>query len=116
MAARFTGIPSLPQLGVEEWEYRILNAMKQNLELLTGTRGEQDLSSRALLKSTVSITSAPEPSIRSLSAVGSGFTVGGARVASLADYQQLVQDVQLLLNDVAALRQTVNTLLTQLRT
>ena len=77
--ARFTGIPSLPQVGVEEWQYRVLTAMKQNIELLIGTRGEQDLSSRALLKSSVAITSAPEPSIRSVSAVGSGFTISGAQ-------------------------------------
>lgn len=114
--ARFTGIPSLPQIGVEEWQYRVLTAMKQNIELLIGTRGEQDLSSRALLKSSVAITSAPEPSIRSVSAVGSGFTISGAQVPSLADYQALVRDVQLLVNDVAALRATVNTLISQLRT
>jgi hypothetical protein len=113
--ARFTSIPSLPQVGVEEWQYRTLSAMKQNIELLIGTRGEQDLSSRALLKSSVRLTTAPEPSIRAVSAVGSGFTVSGAQVASLADYQALVKDVQLLLNDVAQLRATVNALLAQLR-
>lgn len=113
--ARFTGIPTLPQVGVEEWQYRFLNAMKQNVELLTGTRGEQDLSSRALLKSSVSITGAAEPSIRAVSAVGSGFTISGAQVPSLADYQLLVRDVQALTNDVAQLRATVNTLISQLR-
>jgi len=113
--ARFTGIPALPQQGVEEWQYRFLGAVKQNVELLIGTRGEQDLSSRALLKSSVVITSAPEPSIRSVSAVGSGFTISGAQVPSLADYQALVRDVELLTNDVAALRATVNTLISQLR-
>ena len=113
--ARFTGIPNLPQVGVDEWQYRILGAMKQNIELLIGTRGEQDLSSRALLTSTVRIQSAPEPSIRSVSAVGSGLTISGAQVPSLADYQALVKDVQLLVNDVAVLRTTVNTLISQLR-
>lgn len=113
--ARFTGIPSLPQVGVEEWQYRVLTAMKQNIELLIGTRGEQDLSSRALLKSSVAVVSTPEPSIRAVSAVGSGFTISGAQVPSLADYQALVRDVQLLVNDVAALRATVNTLISQLR-
>jgi hypothetical protein len=113
--ARFTGIPNLPQVGVDEWQFRVLGAMKQNIELLIGTRGEQDLSSRAILKSSVSIPSAPDPSIRSVSAIGSGLTISGARVPSLADYQALVRDVQLLVNDVAALRGTVNTLLTQLR-
>lgn len=113
--ARFTGIPSLPQVGVEEWQYRFLNAMKQNVELLIGTRGEQDLTSRALLKSSVAITSAPEPSIRDVSAVGSGLTISGVQVPSLADYQSLVRDVQLLVNDVAQLRAAVNTLISQLR-
>lgn len=113
--ARFTGIPNLPQVGVEEWQYRFLSAMKQNVELLTGTRGEQDFTSRALLKSSVALRIAPEPSIRAVSAVGSGLTVGGAQVPSLADYQTLVRDVQALVNDVAQLRTTLNTLLQQLR-
>lgn len=112
---RFAGIPSLPQVGVEEWQYRFLNPLKQNVELLIGTRGEQDLSSRALLKSSVVITGAPEPSLRTVSAVGSGFTISGAQVPSLADYQLLVKDVQALTNDVAQLRATVNTLISQLR-
>lgn len=113
--ARFTGIPSLPQVGVEEWQYRFLSAMKQNVELLIGTRGEQDLSSRAVLSSSVKLPAAPEPSIRAVSAVGSGFTIGGAQVPSLADYQALVKDVQTLVNDVAQLRGALNTLLSQLR-
>lgn len=112
---RFTGLPSLPQVGVEEWQYRFLGAVKQNIELLIGTRGEQDLSSRALLKSSVTITKAPDPSIRTVSAVGSGFTISGAQVPSLADYQSLVRDVQLLTDDVTQLRAAVNTLISQLR-
>lgn len=113
--SRFTGIPSLPQVGVEDWQYRFLTAIKQNVELLIGTRGEEDLSSRALLKSSVRITNMPEPSIRGVSAVGSGFTISGAQVPSLADYQSLVKDVQLLTNDVAQLRAALNTLVSQLR-
>jgi hypothetical protein len=113
--SRFTGIPSLPQVGVEEWQSRILGAMKQNIELLIGTRGEQDASSRAVLKSGITITRAPEPTLRAVSAVGSGFTISGAQVPSLSDYQALVRDVQSLTNDVAQLRATVNTLISQLR-
>jgi hypothetical protein len=113
--SRFTGIPSLPQVGVEEWQSRILGAMKQNIELLIGTRGEQDASSRAVLKSGITITRAPEPTLRAVSAVGSGFSISGAQVPSLSDYQALVRDVQSLTNDVAQLRATVNTLISQLR-
>ena len=57
----------------------------------------------------------PSPQLRATSAVGSGFTISGAEVPSLADYQNLVRDVQLLSNDVTALRQTVETLIAQLR-
>ena len=113
--SRFTGIPSLPQVGVEEWQSRILGAMKQNIELLIGTRGEQDASSRAVLKSGITIARAPEPTLRAVSAVGSGFTISGAQVPSLSDYQALVRDVQSLTNDVAQLRAAVNTLISQLR-
>lgn len=113
--SRFAGIPSLPQVGVEEWQSRILGAMKQNIELLIGTRGEQDASSRAVLKSGITITRAPEPTLRAVSAVGSGFSISGAQVPSLSDYQALVRDVQSLTNDVAQLRATVNTLISQLR-
>lgn len=113
--ARFTGIPSIPQVGVEEWQYRFLSAVKQNMELLIGTRGEQDASSRAVLKSSVTVPAITSPSLQTVSATGAGFNVGGAQVPSLADYQQLLGDVQRLNNDVAELRSTVNTLLTQLR-
>jgi hypothetical protein len=113
--ARFTGIPSLPQIGVEEWQYRFLNAVKQNVELLIGSRGEQDASSRAVIKSGITITKAPEPTLRAVTAVGSGFTISGTQVPALADYQQLVQDVQALTNDVTQLRDAVNTLISQLR-
>jgi hypothetical protein len=115
MMSRFAGIPSLPQIGVEDWQYRILTAMKQNIELLVGTRGEQDSSSRAVVKSSVTITKAPEPTIRAVSAEGSGISISGAQVPSLADYQALVVDVQSLTNDVAQLRAAVNTLISQLR-
>jgi len=113
--SRFTGIPSLPQVGVEEWQYRVLTAMKQNIELLIGSRGEKDRASTAVLKSTLTVQGTPEPTIRSVSATGAGFTISGAQVPSLADYQRLVRDVQLLTNDVAQLRSTINTLISQLR-
>lgn len=113
--ARFTGIPALPQAGVEEWQYRFLSAVKQNMELLIGTRGEQDGSSRAVTKASITVGSVPNPSLQALSASGAGFTVGGAQVPSLADYQALLSDVQRLNSDVAQLRTTVNTLISQLR-
>lgn len=113
--ARFTGIPALAQSGLEEWQFRVLSALKENVELLTGTRGERDGASQALTKGAVSVASAPSATISSLSAKGSGFTISGQTVPSLADYNALLRDTQTLINDVAALRATLNTLIADLK-
>jgi len=65
--ARFSGIPSLPQSGVEEWNLRTLGALKQNVELLTGSRGETDLASKALIRSQFTVNPPPSPSLTSVS-------------------------------------------------
>jgi hypothetical protein len=113
--ARFTGIPSLPQSNIDAWQMSVLGALKENVELLTGTRGEADGASRALLKGQVSVAQTATPQFVALSARGSGLTISGAQVPSLADYVSLLRDVQLIANDVARLRATVDTLIQQLR-
>lgn len=134
MPTRFTGIPAVPQTGVDEWNARMLSAIKENVELLTGTRGEGDNASRALTKSNFSVNAPPAQQMTNVSASGAGaalissfeltgppggpFTVnvtGRANVPVLEDYNNLVVDVQALANDVAALRATVEILITQLR-
>jgi len=114
--ARFTAIPNIPQSGLTDWQFNTLNAMKENLELLTGARNEKDGSSRALTKSTVTVAQAPTQSMQRVTAEGAGFTISGVNVPSLADYEKLVINVQQLANDVAALRNTLNTLIQQLKT
>lgn len=113
--ARYTAIPAVPVVGVDEWQSRILNALKENVELLTGTRGEPDLASAAVNLSRLSVDVPPAQTMAQVSARGSGVTIGGANVPVLDDYNQLVVDVQKLANDVAALRATVETLIIQLR-
>ena len=135
--ARFTGIPSLPQSGVEEWNLRTLNAIKQNVELLTGTRGENDRASQALLRSQFTVNPAPLPSLTSVapitvpnsiayinvtpSATGIAVPVAGT-LGWTSFLSPLVnnafasaQDVQRLANDVAQLRAIMNTLIQQLK-
>lgn len=113
--ARFTGIPSLPQANIDAWQMSVLGALKENVELLTGTRGEADGASRALLKSQITVSQPAAPQFTALSARGAGLTISGAQVPSLADYVSLLRDVQLIANDVARLRATVDTLIQQLR-
>lgn len=113
--ARFTGIPSLPQSGIDPWQMSVLGSVKENVELLTGTRGEADNASRALTRGQFTVAPPPAPSLVALSARGTGVTISGVQVPSLNDYISLLRDVQLLANDVARLRATVDTLIQQLR-
>lgn len=113
--ARFSAIPNVPQSGVDFWQVQTLTAMKENLELLTGTGGELDGSSRALTRSTVTVNTAPTQTMTRVTATGTGFTISGVQVASLEDHIKLVTNVQQLANDVASLRATVNALINQLR-
>jgi hypothetical protein len=113
--ARFTGVPEIPQSGIDEWQYRTLEAIKQNVELLAGIRGEADGASAAILRSSVAVRVPSNIAFRGLSARGAGFTINNVQVPSLDDYTQLLQDFQRLSQDVATLRSVVSTLINQLR-
>ena len=41
LATRYSGIPAVPTTGVDEWQVRMLSAIKENVELLAGIRGER---------------------------------------------------------------------------
>lgn len=131
---RFSGIPSLPQSGVEEWNLRTLGALKQNLELLTGSRGETDRASQALVRGQFTVGQPPLPSLTTTTsfspitfayhtvkdiAGNNQFVVAyDANIGSLQNFvtaAALQADVQRLTNDVAQLRAIVTTLIQQIR-
>jgi len=113
--ARYVGIPAVPMAGVEEWQAQLLNSLKENVELLAGIRGEPDGASAAINRSSVTVPRPPTPQLSQVSARGSGVVISDTQVPLLQDYTNLVRDVQALTNDVAALRTTLDTLITQLR-
>lgn len=113
--ARFTAIPSIPSGTVTDWQSQLLNALKEDVELLCNLRGEADSQSVAVTKGNIGVKSAPTPTFNRVSATGNGYTISGQRVPDLDDYGKLLNDVQLLANDVANLRATVNTLISQLK-
>jgi len=132
--ARFSGIPSLPQSGVEEWNLRTLGALKQNVELLTGARGETDLASKALIRSQFTVGTAPLPTIttptsfptvtfgyytvKDTSGIDRFVVAYDANIGSLQNFMStaaLQSDIQRLTNDIAQLRATVNTLIAQIK-
>jgi len=109
---RFTAIPAIPQQGLNDWQFQTLNAMKENVELLTGVRGT---GAAAVTRGTVTVSEVPPQSMQRVTAEGAGFTISGVTVPSLDDYTRLVANVQQIANDVAALRATVNALINQLK-
>lgn len=113
--ARFSAIPNPPQTEMSSWQYQMLGAIKENVELLIGTRGEKDGSSRAITKSSITVREAPEQTMRQITAQGAGVNLQGAVVPAMEDYTELLKNVQAIANDVASLRATLNTLISQLR-
>ena len=113
--SRFAAIPNPPQSEMSSWQYQVLGAIKQNVELLIGSRGEKDGASRAVTKSSVTVTQAPEQTMRQITAQGAAVNLEGAVVPAMEDYVELLKNVQAIANDVASLRATLNTLITQLR-
>lgn len=109
---QFTAIPTVPQQGLNDWQFQTLNAMKENIELLTGVRGT---GAAAVIRGAVTVAGAPTQTMQRVTAQGAGFTISGQNVPSLDDYAQLIGNVQQLANDVAALRATVNALINQLK-
>jgi len=113
--SRFTGVPAVPQSNLDDGTVQLLNALKQNVELLIGARGEPDNASRALLYGSVTVAAPASPQLQSISARGAGFTISGAQVPAYTDYVSVIADLQRLANDVNSLRATVDTLIRQLR-
>jgi len=134
--ARFSGIPDVPEGLGQEWAPALIGALKQNVELLAGIRGEQDRASAAVLRGDVDVNRVAPPNLQSVSfdsyeitAEGQGFDIEGERVASLDDYakligdvanvnvntQRLANDLTRLANDVSNIRQTLDALTEQLR-
>jgi hypothetical protein len=113
--ARFTAIPDIPTAVGAEWEAQMLDAIKQNVELLCGIRGEADRVSQALLRGIVRVRPLLPPEFTRITAVGEGFIISGQEVAGLQDYVKLLNDVQRLAIDVERMRNSFDALIQQLR-
>lgn len=61
--SRFAAMPPPPRFGVPDWEVRMLDAMRQNVELLVNQRRESDQASVAVLESTYDFSTALRPTL-----------------------------------------------------
>lgn len=109
----FSAVPTIPLSGLNDWQYTTLNAMKTNIDLLIGSQGGGQL--RAVTPAKLTVSSTPTLTMTRVSAEGVGFTISGVSVPSLDDYTKLLINVQQLANDVATVRNTLNTLIQQLK-
>jgi len=112
---KFTGIPNPSPQGKSPLDVQFLGAIKENVEVLTGQRGDKALSSAAVLRENVlSADPAVQKSTR-LTATGAGLNISNAQVPSYADYAKALADIQTLSSDLANLRTYVTQLVTALR-
>ena len=112
----FSAMPPVPSGENREWLYRFNNAVKQNIELLTGQRG--GTSERSLLRGQITVNLVAEMNMRQVTATGAAVAVNSGSstpVVTQADYAKLLVDVQTLANDVANVRATLNSLISQLK-
>ena len=110
--SRFTGIPVVPTSGLPELQANLFGALKENVELLTATRGESDLISRALIRGDVTARRLGLQAMVSVQNISpDGFTISSNDVASLAAFRALQQDVQTLADDLYYTRQALDLLI-----
>jgi hypothetical protein len=118
---QFQGIPAIPPQQIQQWQYDILSAMKENLEILMGVRGVNGTqgTGRAITNDTVGVESADRQVMKQLSARGDFYTLtttgGDIEFPQLQDYVKLLNDVQQLAIDVANIQNALNALLKNLK-
>lgn len=97
----FVALPPVPSSGLTQAEFQLLAALTQNIALLTG----QSVGSyKAVVSGQFTLSFAPDGAATPVSITGSP-----------NDLVNLALGLQTLINDVQALRDTVNILIAQLR-
>lgn len=111
---QFQGIPALPMEKMPQWQYDLLLALKENLEILMGQRGP----GRAVTNDTVGVIPDERQVMVQLTARGDFYSIntgsGIIDVPQLADYITLLNNVQQLATDVATIQQAFNALLSNM--
>ncbi len=112
---QFQGIPAIPSEQIPQWQYDILSAMKENIEIMLGQRGP----GRVVTNDTIGVEPAERQLMKQLSARGDYYTIntsgGPIDVPARSDYIKLLNDMQQLAVDVANIQNALNALLQNIR-
>jgi len=114
----YRAIPDISRQA-EPWEYDVLSAMKEDLEILMGTRVP------GVGAATTSVETSPNATMQTqtrITAAGNGYqtTSGGllpatVQVPALADYIKLATDVQTIMQDMTRIQGVLVALISELR-
>ena len=111
MVRRHVATPEIPST-LLDWQGVLFSAIKENVELLTGTRGEGDLASMAIVRGDITTAQLGQQGLTNVTPTGvDGYTVSGNDLTALAAFRNLRTDVQQLAYDVRDTRQTLNLLI-----
>jgi hypothetical protein len=112
---KFQGIPSIPSEQIPQWQYDVLSAMKENIEIMLGQRGP----GRVVTNDSVGVEPADRQVMKQLSARGDYYTIttsgGPIDVPARGDYVKLLNDMQQLAVDVTNIQNALNALLQNVR-
>jgi hypothetical protein len=112
---KFQGIPAIPSEQIPQWQYDVLSAMKENIEIMLGQRGP----GRVVTNDSVVVEPADRQVMKQLSARGDYYTIttsgGPIDVPARSDYVKLLNDMQQLAVDVANIQNALNALLQNVR-
>ena len=108
---KFQGIPAIPPEKIEQWQYDVLAALKENVEIMLGQRGP----GRVVTNDTLGVEPADRQIMKQLSARGNYYNISGASVPTIDDYINLLNDVQQLAIDVSNIQSAVNALIANMK-
>lgn len=108
---QYQGIPNIPNEKIPQWQYDLLAAMKENLEILMGARGDTP----AVTTDLIQVSAQDRQVMKQVSARGELTTSAAAGVPTGVDYIRLLNDVQFLAADVAKIQDALNTLIRNTR-
>jgi hypothetical protein len=109
---RFPPTPAIPSAGVDAWLATALGALKENMDLVTGTGRERDGQSRGIFRGDITAAPLGAQVMGSVTLVSpDGYTHSGDAVADLAAFRALRDDVQALANDLYYTRSALDLLI-----
>jgi hypothetical protein len=113
MVRRHVATPEVPD-ALLDWQAILFSAIKENIELLIGTRGESDLASMAIVRGDLTVEQVGNQLMGSINTSHNTTPTVISEAAPLDAFTDLRNDVQQLANDLYATRQALDLLIRNL--